>query len=330
VQNWKEKDPKVVVDLLKDPNTQPSDNIIKLVCTPSVNNETQAIIEELLNPMIPVNVTGIEKAFKLNDLLQASQASRTLLLSLMWYHGWVTMTTPPTTDPSDQRKVFFCPPNELITGPLFDRLKERLQLNMDQIVKTIRSPTEETVKDLLWDVISKLGVTMDNNFTEAGLQAGLVGAFKATIGYKGLYTVEAECLLPAKGKKPDYAKRIDLILRYGNQVLLLELKRLQPRGIVVPGREGAFEKVDFPSVLEDFKESLPTESEALRDLKLSDYVQKTSKLPSGSRVRDLEKKAEEQARHYKDLLSKKDLSITSIQAFTVVQVGWPILVKEVI
>jgi hypothetical protein len=73
--------------------------------------------------------------------------------------------------------------------------------------------------------------------------------------------VEAECLLPIKGKKPDYAKRIDLILRYGNQVLLLELKRLQPRGVVIPGRGGDFEKVDLPSVLEDFKESLPSESQ---------------------------------------------------------------------
>jgi hypothetical protein len=70
-----------------------------------------------------------------------------------------------------------------------------------------------------------------------------------------------------------------LILRYDNQVLLLELKRLQPRGFVIPGREGDFEKVDFPSVLEDFKESLPSESETLRDLELSDYVQKTLKLP---------------------------------------------------
>jgi hypothetical protein len=155
---------------------------------------------------------------------------------------------------------------------LLQRLKEKLKLNIDQIVTTIRSPTEKTVKDLLWDVISKLGVMMDNNFTEANLQAGLVGAFKATVGFKGPYTVEAECLLPAKGKKLDYVKRIDLILRYGNQVLLLELKRLPPRGIVIPGREGDFEKVDFPSVLEDFKESLPSESETLRDLKLSDYV----------------------------------------------------------
>jgi hypothetical protein len=186
---------------------------------------------------------------------------------------------------------------------------------MDQIVKTIRSPTEKTVKDLLWDVISKLGVMMDNNFTEAGLQAGLV---------------EAECLLPTKGKKPDYVKRIDLILRYGNQVLLLELKRLQPRGIVIPGREGDFEKVDFPSVLKAFKVSLPSESETLRDLELSDYVQKVLNLPQGARVRDLEKKAEGQVRGYIGSLREKDSTIKSIRVFTVVQVGWPILVKEVL
>jgi hypothetical protein len=156
-----------------------------LVCIPSVNNETQVIIEELLNPLVPVSVINYKT-------YSPPHRRRAHLLSLMWYHGWVTMTTPPTTNPAHQRKVFLCSPNELITGPLFKRLKEKLQLNMDQIV-TIHSPTEETVKDLLWDVISKLGVMMDNNFTEAGLQAGLVGAFKATVGFKGPYTVEAEC-----------------------------------------------------------------------------------------------------------------------------------------
>jgi hypothetical protein len=74
-----------------------------------------------------------------------------------------------------------------------------------------------------------------------------------------------------------------------DQHFLLELKRLQPRGIVIPGREGAFEKIQLPSVLEDFKESLPSESQTLRDHELSDYVQKVLNLPQGARVRDLEK-----------------------------------------
>jgi hypothetical protein len=66
-----------------------------------------------------------------------------------------------------------------------------------------------------------------------------------------------------KGKKTDYARRIDLILRSSDQVLLLELKRFQPRGIVIPGREGSFEKVQLPSVLEDFKEYIYRGSEGL-------------------------------------------------------------------
>jgi hypothetical protein len=63
---------------------------------------------------------------------------------------------------------------------LFERLKEKLQLNIDQIIKTIRSPTEKTVKDLLWDVISKLWTTTSPK---------QVSNHKAAVGFKGFYTV---------------------------------------------------------------------------------------------------------------------------------------------
>jgi hypothetical protein len=51
------------------------------------------------------------------------------------------------------------------------------------------------------------------------------------------------------------------------------------------------------------------------DLELSGYVQKVLNLPQGG---------------YIGGLRKKDSTISSIRAFTVVQVGWPILVKEVL
>jgi hypothetical protein len=79
---------------------------------------------------------------------------------------------------------------------LFERLKEKLKINMDQIVKTIRSPTEKTVKDLLW---SDDGQQLHGSRSPSRIG----GAFKATVRFKGPYTVEAECLLPAKGKKLD-------------------------------------------------------------------------------------------------------------------------------
>jgi hypothetical protein len=121
---------------------------------------------------------------------------------------------------------------------------------------------------------------------------------------KGLTQWRQSAYYPQKGRNW-ITRREDLILRYDNQVLLLELKRLQPRGIVIPGREGDFEKVDFPSVLKAFKVSLPSESETLRDLELSDYVQKVLNLPQGARVRDLEKKAEGQVRGYIGSLHEK-------------------------
>jgi hypothetical protein len=63
-------------------------------------------------------------------------------------------------------------------------------------------------------------------------------------------------------------------------------------------------------------------------LELSGYVQKVLNLPQESdRVRDFEKKAEEQARGFIGGL-RKDSAITSIRAFTVVQVECLFLSKR--
>ncbi|KAL6067261.1 AAA family ATPase [Balamuthia mandrillaris] len=341
VQSWKQVDPQVLVDALKDPNTQPSDNIISLFCKPPVNSKTQAIIEELLNPMVPVNISSVDQTFKLPDLLRGSQASRQNMLSLMWYHGWVTFIPPPTTDPSARGKRFLRPPNTLVTGPLFNHLREKLQLNMDQIVHTICHPNEETVKNLLWGVICKLGVRMDNAFPEAGLHAALESAFRATVGLKGVYTVSSEFPLldvvggktkwnEARVHKLDYAKRHDLILRYENQVLMLELKRLRPNGIIIPGKDKSFQCVSLHGILQQFQKFTEQATpETLRSYKLSELLLNILKERPGTTVADLERKAQEQARKYKQLLLANDPTIESIEAFTVVQVGWPLLVKRV-
>ena len=241
------------------------------------------------------------------------------------------MATPPMNDPSALGKTFLLPPNELVTGPLFERLREKLQLSMDKIINTIDSPTEEAVKDLLWSIVSKLEARMDNVYPESGLHSALESAFRATVGYRGDYTVHSECPVDGRG---DFAQKFDLLLKHNKNSLLLELKRLRPNGICVPNTGSNFHDVSTSTRLLHFKQFTENISaDVLRTYRISQLAldiwnSKGVRWPVGTTVADVESSAQRQALNYKRLLSKKDPS-ESIRAFSVVQVGWPLLVKEI-
>jgi len=169
----------------------------------------------------------------------------------------------------------------------------------------IDSPTEEAVKDLLWSIVSKLEARMDNVYPESGLHSALESAFRATVGYRGDYTVHSECTVDGRG---DFAQKFDLLLKHNKNSLLLELKRLRPNGICVPNTESNFHDVSTSTRLLHFKQFTENISaNVLRTYKISQLAldiwnSKGVRWPVGTTVADVESSAQRQALNYKRLL----------------------------
>jgi len=229
----------------------------------------------------------------------------------MFHHGLVTLNESQPPLGAIPLRI----PNEMVRGPLMENLQSFLQLNEGDIINMIKNPSVERVKNLIWSIVGKQQTLHDNSFSEAGLQGEIESALRACANFTGgRFIVYAERdLLGGR-------KRCDMVLIYEKFALLVEFKRIRPNALDT-------QPTSHPMELRAFCELWSAKSD--EDLRSSPIVGNKHLYSQHSQVIQLEDDATKQALVYKQLL-KEDPQFNShqIRAFTVVQVGWPILVKE--
>ena len=309
--------------VINDKNVSPSQSVFAVLARSPV---VKRVCAKLLNRDNPVIMEHISSTVHLRDLMDEradadTQEQRTC--SFMYYHGLATLMC---TD--DLERFHFKVPNRLIRGPFLDKLMDYLKLTKSNAMFCLENPTAESIQNLLQGIVDGDESRRDNAFSEAALQTELEAALRAVQRHSVGFSLRAE---------RDVGKRryIVCISKQDGENIVLELKRIRPKAIDyssnttmkhvvnVPGSTAAVYWSD--AMLLAARQYLEKHSEAeLRGLRIVPNDRKW--YMECKSVEELEGKAEVQCADY---MSKIYKTCTRVKGYTVIQVGWKLLVKSV-
>ncbi len=306
----------VLKELLCDINFNAGDNVLALLCR---SKATSVVVSQLLNNDNPVIVPYIHKTMKLRELTENSTNSvqqENLIASFMFYHGIATIRY----DDAPRRPPYkLYAPNELVRSRFLSRLRADLELHESDVLASFSNPDAESVRRVLQKIVDRQETIKDNYYGEAALQSEIESALNTVQEYVDGLQVSAERNV-GNG-------RYDLLIKVGSAPpVLLELKRVRPNAInYAPLLAGA--NIYFPRAVKwnlprlNFARDLLGKASP-NDLRCMEIV--LPDLYSGlTSVAQIEKSAEIQCSAYLRHMAPGAVG------FTVVQVGWILLVKPV-
>jgi hypothetical protein len=320
VDNQPTEDQDDISTLMEDKNVSASTNVFALLSNSSV---LDSVCFRLLNKDNPMVVRFILEHLPLaewndSEVPLSIQADR--IAFLMYYHGIATFTS--ATDFPFQLQV----PNKLVRGRFLDRLRNTIDLRGSDFTSCFTDPTAVSLQALLQNILDKQETVKDNFFSGGALQTELECVLNAVQREERGLTVLA-------GRSAANGLFELCIGMDGRIMILLELKRVCPNAIDYSGLG-----IDITSNLpmntarmnwypEEFKAAQKClkglSEEELRCLAINPDWNENAKS-----VEELELQASVQCLKNLDDL-KARVPERAIYGFTVIQVGWRLVVKRV-
>jgi hypothetical protein len=306
---------KVLMDLMYDENFNVGDNVLALLCR---SKATSIVVSQLLNKDIPFIVPYIHKTMRLRELTENSDspAQQNLIASFMFYHGIVSIKFEGAPHDNPYK---LCIPNELVRGRFLERLKSDIELHESDVLACISNPDAESVRRLLQKIVDRQDTLKDNYYSEGALQSEIESALNSMQDYVGGFNVTAE--------RNVGSGRYGLCIRGDSRPsVLLELKRIRPNAVNY-GPLLADTKFYFPRGAKWLISELNFARDLLAKTTPDDLRRLEIVFPDLYKgcvsVAEVERAAELQCSEYLRQMPPGAVG------FTVVQVGWILLVNIV-
>jgi hypothetical protein len=304
------------MELLFDENFYAGDNVLALLCR---SKATSIVVSRLLNKDSPMIVPYIHKTMRLRELTENSKSSvqqQNLIASFMFYHGIASIRFD---DAPHGPPYKLCVPNELVRGLFLVRVKQDIDLHESDVIACFSNPDAESVRRLLQKIVDRQETLKDNYFGEGALQSEIESALNTMQDYVDGFSVAAE--------RDVGDGRYDLCISVDSSPpVLLELKRIRPNAInyrpLLAGSNSFLPRaVNWQIFHLNLARELLTKTSP-EDLRRLEIVL-PDKYNGFASVSQVETGAELQCSKYLRQLPPGAVG------FTVVQVGWTLLVKAV-
>jgi hypothetical protein len=212
---------KVQMELMYDENFNVGDNVLALLCP---SKATSIVVSQLLNKDNPVIVPYIHKTIRLRELtenLNSPVQQQNLIASLMFYHGIVSIRFD---DALHDPPYKLCIPNELVRWRFLEFLKSDIELHESDVCACFSNPDAGSVQRLLQKIVDQKDTLKDNYYSEGALQSEIECALNTMQDYVGGLNVTAERNV-GEG-------RYDLCISVDSlPPILLELKQIRPNAV---------------------------------------------------------------------------------------------------
>ena len=304
-----------LIEQMYDENVHVGDNVLALLCQ---SKSTSAVVSQLLNNDNPLIVPYIHRSMRLRELTDNSNSSKQQfwISSFMFYHGIASIRFDGAPDKAPLKLQV---PNQLVRLRFLARLKADIKLHESDVIACFSKPDAESVQRLLQRIVDRQDTLKDNFFGDAALQSEIKSALNTVTDYVDGLQVTAE--------RNVVDGRYNLLINVGSSPpVLLELKRIRPNALdYEPLLANA--KIFFPRAAKWYSTQLDMARDLLGKASADDLRCLRIVLPhlnkGAKRVIDVENGAEFQCADYLRRLGP------GTAGFTVVQVGWTLLVKAV-